>query len=90
MTLTLNIPPEVESKIRERAAASGQALDQYAAQLLVDAVSTATPGELPARKRVAEAESPGEAFAEVIGKGKALPKDGSVQHDHYIYGTAKR
>jgi len=29
-------------------------------------------------------------FGEVAGKGKDLPSDGSIQHDHYIYGTPKR
>jgi len=29
-------------------------------------------------------------FREVICKGKGLLADGSVQHDHYIYGTPKR
>jgi hypothetical protein len=32
----------------------------------------------------------GELFRDVIGKGKDLPTDGSVQHDHYIYGAPKR
>jgi hypothetical protein len=32
----------------------------------------------------------GELFREVAGKGKNLPDDGSIQHDHYIYGTPKR
>ena len=31
-----------------------------------------------------------ETLGDVIGKGKNLPRDGSVQHDHYIYGTQKR
>jgi len=31
-----------------------------------------------------------ELFNDVIGKGEGLPSDGSVQHDHYIYGTPKR
>jgi hypothetical protein len=38
-------------------------------------------------------ESPaslGELLREVVGKGQALPPDGSTQHDHYIYGTPKR
>jgi len=26
----------------------------------------------------------------VAGKGKDLPDDGSIQHDHCIYGTTKR
>ncbi len=32
----------------------------------------------------------GELFADVSGKAKGKPADGSVQHDHYIYGSAKR
>ena len=32
----------------------------------------------------------GELFREVAGQGKDLPPDGSIQHDHYIYGTPKQ
>ena len=32
----------------------------------------------------------GELFRDVAGKGQDLPDDGSIQHDHYIYGTTKR
>jgi hypothetical protein len=32
----------------------------------------------------------GELLRDVAGQGKDLPADGSTQHDHYIYGTAKR
>lgn len=41
---------------------------------------------------VEEANPPtlGELFADVTGKAKGKPADGSVQHDHYIYGSAKR
>ncbi|MFA7235343.1 MAG: hypothetical protein WC058_00645 [Phycisphaeraceae bacterium] len=31
-----------------------------------------------------------ETLRTLAGKGKNLPSDGSVQHDHYIYGTPKR
>ena len=31
-----------------------------------------------------------ELFNGLIGKATGLPDDGSVQHDHYIYGTPKR
>ena len=39
---------------------------------------------------VEEPATLGELFREVAGKGKNLPDDGSIQHDHYIYGTTKR
>jgi hypothetical protein len=31
-----------------------------------------------------------ERFAEVMGKAQGLPEDASVNHDHYLYGSAKR
>ena len=31
-----------------------------------------------------------ERFANVIGKATGLPPDGSVNHDHYLYGTPKQ
>ena len=31
-----------------------------------------------------------ELLRDVTGKGKDLPRDGSIQHDHYIYGTPKQ
>lgn len=31
-----------------------------------------------------------ELFKGLIGKATGLPDDGSIQHDHYIYGTPKR
>lgn len=30
-----------------------------------------------------------EVFKDVIGKAKGLPRDSSVNHDHYLYGTPK-
>lgn len=39
-----------------------------------------------------EADVPtlGELFKDVAGKAAGKPADGSLQHDHYIYGTPKR
>lgn len=31
-----------------------------------------------------------EVFADVIGKAEGLPADSSQNHDHYLYGTAKK
>jgi hypothetical protein len=39
---------------------------------------------------VAEPAPLGDLLRDVAGKGKGLPDDGSIQHDHYIYGTPKR
>jgi hypothetical protein len=53
------------------------------------------PVQLPEGSRViiqsAEATaSLRELLGDVAGRGKDLPDDGSVQHDHYIYGSPKR
>jgi hypothetical protein len=39
---------------------------------------------------IEQATSLEELLRDVAGKGKNLPSDGSIQHDHYIYGTPKR
>ena len=31
-----------------------------------------------------------EVFRDVIGQAEGLPADSSVNHDHYLYGTAKK
>jgi len=32
----------------------------------------------------------GERYAEVLGKARSLPEDVAENHDHYLYGGAKR
>jgi plasmid stability protein len=51
MTLSLTVPPDVEARLRERAAASGQPLDAYASKILAEAIAAPTIDELlsPAR-----------------------------------------
>lgn len=31
-----------------------------------------------------------ERFGEVLGKAESLPEDAAENHDHYLYGVAKR
>ena len=51
MPLNLTIPPHIEARLRERAAASGQPVDVYASDVLVQAVSAPTIDELLAPVR---------------------------------------
>jgi hypothetical protein len=37
-----------------------------------------------------EPASMADALRDLIGQAKGKPSDGSIQHDHYIYGTPKR
>lgn len=47
------------------------------------AVETHAPGK-------GSAPSFGERYAEVLGKACSLPEDAAENHDHYLYGVARR
>ena len=61
-------------------------------QAKLKALNAEERGDIAEAKRRAKEPSISlhEVFRDVIGKGKHLPADGSVQHDHYIHGTPKR
>jgi hypothetical protein len=50
--------------------------------------------KLPEGTPVVIQPAPPQSLAQVLGavagRGKNLPADGSLQHDHYVYGTPKR
>jgi hypothetical protein len=84
MTLTIDLPEEEISLLNAKAAAEGVSAAQCAQQLLKQAPSLPhTKKPLAARIREIWADMPDEVRAK-------LPADGAVQHDHYIYGVAKR
>lgn len=66
MTLSVIIPAEVEQKLRERAAARGEAIDAYASRLLVEAVRAPSIDVIlgPFRRRVAEDKKTDEELEE--------------------------
>ena len=92
MSLTIDLPNEVEDALKNKARAAGVTAERYARLVLerdlhceTNAVESAE-GTLQAtvdmileRMR----KLPPEAF-------EGLPADGASQHDHYIYGTPKR
>ena len=51
MTITLDIPPELQAELARQAAALGRALEAYAASLLEEAAhgSAPTPTKVPAK-----------------------------------------
>jgi hypothetical protein len=71
MTLSLNIPPDIEAKLRQRAAVSGEPLDVYAAKVLTEAMSALTIDELLAPVRQ-EAVASGISEQELMDFGKKL------------------
>jgi hypothetical protein len=51
MTLSVTISPQIEAKLRKRAAADGQPLDVYASKVLAEAVAAPTIDEILAPVR---------------------------------------
>jgi plasmid stability protein len=84
MTLTIDLPEEEITLLKAKASAEGLSAEQCARQLLTQALaSSQTRQPLSARIRAIWADMPDEVRAK-------LPADGASQHDHYIYGVAKR
>ena len=81
MTLTINIPPELESRLQKEASRKGVAPDEYARMLLEE--------QLPPRDD--QAPRNGDAWAvlrSMMGTVEG-PADWSSELDHYLYGTPK-
>lgn len=82
MTLTINIPPELESRLQEEASRKGVAIDEYARMLLEE--------QLPARgDRASNKEDAWAVLKSMMGTVEG-PSDWSSELDHYLYGTPKR
>jgi len=89
MSLTLNLPPEQEATLKARALAQGLSAEQYARGVLEKDLKAFEGASQPSSRHISEiiaeitAEVPPEEFAK-------LPRDGSREHDHYLYGHPKR
>jgi plasmid stability protein len=93
MSLTIDLPEEVQAELRRRAEAEGVSMEECASILIAGELgSLEMRPSADRRMTVAEVtqmildrtgDVPAEAFEE-------SPRDGASQHDHYIYGTPKR
>ena len=88
MTVKLELTPEVEANLLEQARLNGLTLERFAEQVLRERAETPAP-----------AESSGERFWKGFMRQvhtlpdavfEHLPEDGASEHDHYLYGAAKR
>ena len=72
MTLQIALSPDVEARLRERAAASGSDMAAYAASLLDRALRQQSLDELlaPVRKAVAESGMSDEELGELLERAK--------------------
>lgn len=88
MSLTIELPKEVEAELRRRAEAEGLSVEECAQDLLRRGLDSASPRDpnlggvvatiLQRMRKVQPAEFEG------------MPEDGASRHDHYIYGTPKK
>lgn len=84
MTLIINIPPELESRLQQEASLQGVALDEYARTLLEKSLTPIKSASL---------EIPnGDAWSVLESMEGTVegPPDWSSELDHYLYGTPKR
>ena len=82
MGLTIQLPPETEAALKARAEEAGIGVERYAIDLLQRELADSEP---PVSEMIREIV--GDVPAEELAK---LPKDGSTQVDHYVYGLPKR
>jgi hypothetical protein len=92
MTVSLSLEPEQAARLVAAAEAKGTSTDSLLREavdrVLADApLSHATkPGDVPPIWEVIEHNMRDAATNELA----QLPRDGASQHDHYLYGHAKR
>lgn len=96
MTLIIELPDERQAVLAAKARAEGVSAEQYARQLLEEALDATGPeGAATTEEHRSDArpiwevmldnlkDVPPEEFAK-------LPKDGASEVDHYLYGHPKR
>ena len=84
MTIALDLPPELEARLKEAAQAHALSVDQFALQVLEQCLPSAqTARPIWEEFAALASQTPNDVL-------RQLPTDGAEQHDHYVYGTAKR
>ena len=86
MTLTIDIPPELEHRLQDEAARKGVPAEDYARMLLEERLMSGDQGQPPT-------EGEGSSAWAVLKSMKGTvegPSDLSSELDHYLYGTPKR
>ena len=85
MNLTIELPDEQNAALAAKARARGLSAEQYARQVLQDALEESGPRRRHISDVITERMKrvPPEVF-------ERLPADGASEHDHYIYGLPKR
>jgi hypothetical protein len=86
MTLTIDIPPELEQRLQDEAARKGVPAEDYARMLLEEQLVLSDHDRAPAEDEGANAWS---VLKTMMGTVEG-PPDWSTEMDYYLYGTPKR
>jgi hypothetical protein len=91
--MTIELTPELERLVLEKAVESGMDASSYVANLLREALGANGLSEpIRRRKPISERfeEIREQAPAEVRKALDELPSDFAAEHDHYLYGAPKK
>jgi hypothetical protein len=83
MTLTIELTGDLEVVLKDQAKAQGMSAEQYARQILEHDLRGGQRQHISDVIRENMRDVPPEVMAQ-------MPRDGSSEHDHYIYGLPKR
>ena len=86
MTLTIDIPPELEHRLQDEAARKGVSAEDYARMLLEERLLSDDQGQPTTQ---GEGSSAWSVLKSMMGTVEG-PPDWSSELDHYLYGTPKR
>lgn len=84
MTLTIDIPPELEHRLQDEAARKGVPTEDYARMLLEEQLLTRDRDQT-----VGEGVNAWSVLKTMMGTVDG-PPDWSTELDHYLYGTPKQ
>ena len=89
MSITIELPEDVERSLKRRARAQGKPVESYVRQVLERDLRSRTASEPPDERPIWEVilDNTKTVAPEVFEK---LPTDGARQVDHYLYGHPKR
>ncbi len=86
MSLTIDLSPEIETRLRQEAARNGQGMEEYARAVLEEKLAAALPaGRKPVWQQLVEI---GDCLPEA--ERARLPVDSSENLEHYLYGLPKQ
>jgi hypothetical protein len=96
MTVTLDLPPDIERAYLAKATAKGIPVEVLVREVLLAHEPPLTPAELErGHGEQAKPEPFWKSFTRRIHAlpsetFEGLPTDGASEHDHYLYGSPKR